>query len=243
MISQIRSFLMQPVSYNPAKHRIQGYYVSGKISGIRCLWDGGISRDVVAEQVPWSNSTGLKATGLWTQHAHVVTCPPRWLNNLPSLLVDGVLISTEQHLTYQTMDTWDWTKIDLAVISMPAFTSIFKDGVIVEGTFQREIKYANVMQWIQFQPKALYNDFFAAHPATIFEVELFNLNEWLTWDTVYLHPHIKLPEVSDSVARQSLRQLLSKYPNGIFLRNPDALWEPTYSQNMLRISPCDYHLI
>ena len=53
-----REFLQQAKTYknqNPA-----GWYVSEKLDGTRCFWDGGVTRGVPTESVPWANITHPK---------------------------------------------------------------------------------------------------------------------------------------------------------------------------------------
>ena len=60
-----REFLQLADHYNPHKHNVAGWFVSEKLDGQRCFWDGGISRGLPTEQVPWASiidpKTGHKA--------------------------------------------------------------------------------------------------------------------------------------------------------------------------------------
>ncbi len=68
-----------------------GRDVSIKYNGHSVIWDGGITRGKIAENIPWyykhKDRDGLKATGLWTLGrkgvCKVVPAPDWWINMLP----------------------------------------------------------------------------------------------------------------------------------------------------------------
>ena len=50
-----REFLQLADHYDPHKHDVAGWFVSEKLDGTRCFWDGGITRGLPTEQVPWAS--------------------------------------------------------------------------------------------------------------------------------------------------------------------------------------------
>jgi hypothetical protein len=89
-----RELLQLADRYDPRKHYVAGWFVSEKLDGTRCFWDGGISRGLPTEQVPWASiidpKTGQKktkikpvATGLWSRYGNPIMAPDWWLNQLP----------------------------------------------------------------------------------------------------------------------------------------------------------------
>src|SRR4051812_13731200 len=50
-----REFLQLADTYDAEKHDIAGFYISEKLDGTRCFWDGGISRGEPTASVPWAN--------------------------------------------------------------------------------------------------------------------------------------------------------------------------------------------
>ena len=81
-----REFLQLAETYVAAKHGVGGYFLSEKLDGTRCFWDGGLSRGVPTEQVPWASlidpKTGQKktkikpvATGLWSRYGNPIIAP------------------------------------------------------------------------------------------------------------------------------------------------------------------------
>ena len=50
-----REFLQLADHYDPRKHDVAGWFVSEKLDGTRCFWDGGLTRGLPTEQVPWAS--------------------------------------------------------------------------------------------------------------------------------------------------------------------------------------------
>jgi len=84
-------------SFNP-RADYTGWYASRKLNGWGCLWDGGITRGMIAKDVPWYYEGGDKklrhcvmSTGLWTIgrankygiRPKVINCPSWYLDKLP----------------------------------------------------------------------------------------------------------------------------------------------------------------
>lgn len=146
-VSSKREFLMLAHKYTPEKYDISGCYVSEKLDGTRCFWDGGISRGLPTEQVPWANITNPKtggkktkikpfSTGLWSRYGNPIIAPDWWLNQLPCLPLDGELwagvgnFQLCRSICACDAPTKDWGQIEFAVIDSPPFESIFADGII-----------------------------------------------------------------------------------------------------------------
>ena len=48
-------FVMKAHTYNPSKHIItKDWFVSEKLDGMYCLWDGGITRGMPVTEIPWA---------------------------------------------------------------------------------------------------------------------------------------------------------------------------------------------
>ena len=91
-----REFLQLADHYDPRKHDVAGWFVSEKLDGTRCFWDGGLTRGLPTEQVPWASiidpKTGEKkakikplSTGLWSRYGNPIMAPDWWLNRLALL--------------------------------------------------------------------------------------------------------------------------------------------------------------
>ena len=55
-----RELLQLAHTYKPEKHKIAGWFISEKCDGTRCFWDGGLSRGVPTDLVPWASVTDPK---------------------------------------------------------------------------------------------------------------------------------------------------------------------------------------
>src|SRR5205809_6855024 len=93
-------FLMLAHKYVPERdsERIKGWYCSQKLDGVRAMWDGGVSRGLLASEVPWANVEKdyryieeNRATGLWSRLGKVIHAPDWFLDQLPLYPMDGEL--------------------------------------------------------------------------------------------------------------------------------------------------------
>lgn len=77
-----REFLQLAETYTT--HAIAGFFLSEKLDGTRCFWDGGLSRGLRTEEIPWASKTDPKtgrrkakikrtATGLWSRYGKANT--------------------------------------------------------------------------------------------------------------------------------------------------------------------------
>lgn len=98
MLLNDRTYLMLAHSYK-GQTSIDDYFYSIKFDGMRAFWDGGISRGMLAEAVPYANiakdSIRLAkpvSTGLWSRYGKVIHAPDWWLDQLPKgICLDGEL--------------------------------------------------------------------------------------------------------------------------------------------------------
>ena len=91
-----REFLQLAEPFSPAKHQVAFHYISEKLDGTRCFWDGGLSRGLRTEDIPWASvidpKTGAKkakikprATGLWSRYGNPIIAPDEFLELAPLL--------------------------------------------------------------------------------------------------------------------------------------------------------------
>ena len=50
-------FLMLAHKYDVNKHHVDGWFISEKLDGMRCMWDGGVTCGLEKTEVPWANCT------------------------------------------------------------------------------------------------------------------------------------------------------------------------------------------
>jgi len=120
---------------------------SEKLDGMRCLWDGGISRGHMTNVVPWAR-TGPKGpalcTGLYSREGNPIYAPGWWLDRLGDCLRDGelwmgykwrgdLLSICKQGLEKSIADP-RWQRVQLHQYGQPN-ASFFRDRVVrVRGT-------------------------------------------------------------------------------------------------------------
>lgn len=253
-----REFLQLAKTFKPEKNNPAGWYASEKIDGARAWWDGGISRGVLTENVPWANTihpkTGEKkskirpiSTGLWSRYGNPIMAPDWWLNELPQMFLDGELHAGRRN--FQTLrsiiskDVPDdgWNQVKFAVFGCPPSSQIFYPGEIKNTNFVKEITIADVRDFLAAREIAGVMEDFQDNRAYDFETELSILNQYiLTEGVCYLHTHRKL-SVDPDQARKELDSfsdsVLDMGGEGLVLRDPRSIWTPKRSGHILKLKP------
>jgi len=236
---QRREFLQQAVKFNPIINKIGGWYLSGKLDGIRCLWDGGISRGVATEVVPWANildpRTGqLKdrikpvSTGLWTRYGNPIMAPDWFLDMLPKMPLDGKLWAGYgnydlcKNVCAAESPHERFKELEYAVFSSPPLDALFRTGLIKDSNTNMMIDYQRVARWIKRQPPIK-----GSMPSgSALCQELFVLRAVPDWnDKVYLLKHIILP-TKEHIAQAAFTHYIQKFRHGVVLSNPNNTWTP-----------------
>ncbi|MHC4302551.1 MAG: DNA ligase-like domain-containing protein, partial [Planctomycetota bacterium] len=148
-----REFLQLAKKFDPDKHDPSGMWISEKLDGTRVFWDGGITRGLPTDQVPWASIINPKtgdrkpkikpvATGLWSRYGNPIIAPDWWLNQLPSMFLDGELFAgrgnfqTLRSITAKDVAEEDaWRKVQFAVFGSPAPSQVFAAGEIKNANF------------------------------------------------------------------------------------------------------------
>jgi DNA ligase-1 len=255
--SDKREFLQQCETYSPGKHLISEWYISAKLDGTRCFWDGGLSRGVKTDEVPWASildpRTGTKklkwkpeATGLWSRYGNPIAAPDWFLNQLPCIPLDGELWAGpgnfQECVSIVKRDVPDdrWKKISFAVYGSPPFTSVFRDGKISNANFLRQMKLEECEGFVRSRIMH-FKHFRATEPGSTFEEELLFLRDRVWADgTVFLHRQVKLP--ADPVkaveyADRFLTGVLSEGGEGAIIRDPRAVWTPRRVHTCVKWKP------
>jgi hypothetical protein len=253
-----REFLQLAETLDHAKHSIGGYFLSTKLDGTRCLWDGGISRGVATEEVPWAGiidpKTGERkkkikpvATGLWSRYGSPIIAPDWFLNRLPSCFLDGELFAGEGNFqlcrSICSGDSPDprFDQIKYAVYSAPSFASLFQSGEIKNTNMRRLIDNGTVYDWVCQQLEDFDGDFRFCM-AENFEEEV----RWLKTvfesenQSCYMLPQIRLPldlgEAHIQVAKH-LDTVVDRGGEGVILRDPLSAWTPKRHKGLLKWKP------
>ncbi len=162
-----REFLQLADHYDPAKHNVAGWFISEKLDGTRCFWDGGLSCGLPTEQVPWASvidpKTGKKkakikpvATGLWSRYGNPIIAPDAFLNLLPCCPLDGELWAGRGNFQLcrsicggDTPDHRFMDKIVYAIYSSPPLDGIFSTGEIKNTNMVVAMDYIACEHWIR----------------------------------------------------------------------------------------------
>ncbi len=251
-----REFLQLADTFNPDKHTIAGYLVSEKLDGTRCFWDGGLTRGVPTDQVPWASVTDPKtgkrksklkplATGLWSRYGNPIMAPDDFLNALPACPLDGELWAGRGNFQLcRSICAGDepdprFHQISYAVYSAPAIPYVFGTGEIKNANMVCNLDFEAIDKWIK--PRLLPGYGWVNTPAT-FNDELMFLREYLEVqnDKVFVHKQMRLPE-NETEARAAvdefLDKVLSQGGEGCVIRNPLASWMPKRHKGLLKFKP------
>jgi DNA ligase-1 len=154
-------FLQQAHTYKAGKHKLVGRMATVKLDGIRCFWDGGVTREMLKSNVPWANCAKDSrykeeqyATGLWTRYGNVVNAPDWFLDELPEgIPLDGELWAGRgrhqftRSVVSRLKPDARWRDIRLGVFNSPTLKEIFFPRTI-ELKNQYEKDFSGVLEWL-----------------------------------------------------------------------------------------------
>lgn len=258
-----RDFLQLADTFDLAKHKVAGFYISEKLDGTRCLWDGGLTRGMRTHEVPWANLTDPKtgkpkanvkpvSTGLWSRYGNPIMAPDSFLNTLPCCPLDGELWAGRE--TFQLSrsicggNTVDprFDQISYAVYSSPPLSQLFKTGEIKDKNFTHQIDMQVIEKFICqiIRCRAFAKDFISTQGTATFEDELLFLRGALDTqnDNVFLHRQVKLSHIESEAKAQVeefLEKVLEQRGEGVVIRDPSKLWTPKRHRGLLKYKPFD----
>lgn len=226
-----REFLMLAHKYNPAKHGIAGWYMSEKLDGMRCFWDGGASRGVFKSNVPWANCnkderyvTPPVATGLWSRYGNVIHAPAWWLDLLPPVLLDGELYIEDHRQELMSIvkkqEPGDWSRVKYYCFDIPA--TVFADGKIGDNWC-----FKNIPQAGRGLP---------------FRSVIYKLERLLKGDTIIAHRQVQLSFASveaERTAALELSRITDAGGEGLMLRAPGSIWTPERVHSLVKVKRLD----
>jgi len=226
--------------YNPVKHFISGWYMSEKLDGMRCYWDGGITRGMTKTDVPWANCekderyVGTQiSTGLWSRLGNVIHAPDWWLDQLPKCPADGELYINRETFRQDLMKRIkklvpkreDWKPVFLRTYGLPSYEKMFpehKEFIFVRlGVHLSNYKPSNNLTFRQ---------------------EYYLLQKHCQGTRAAPVPQIELP-LSGVMAPEKLKhfaaRVISQGAEGVMLRDPNQPYECCRSHNLLKFKPFD----
>lgn len=236
-----RQFLMLAHNYEPKKHLIGNWFASEKLDGMRCLWDGGITRGMELNNVPFANiekdaryRQQPRATGLWTRYGKSIQAPDWWLDKLPPYILDGELwigqgqFQSVMSITKQLVPGTEWSKVNFCIFDSPPPDVLFSNGTINETNFKKvftHIQYAHKWPTITCGREFLH----------VYSY-LRNQNWWN--DILKLHEQTQL-DYRNNIALSQMKELLEQveYRNGegLMLRASSSYWIPNRAHTLLKV--------
>jgi len=150
-----REYLQLAHTFDPEKHCVAGWYLSEKLDGMRCYWDGGISRGKLCSQVAYANIskdyrrvTPPIATGLWSRYAKPIMAPDWFLDQLP----EGIPLDGELYLgrkQFQALMSCvkkldpgpEWDDVQYKVFDIPSDQQMFRVGRIKNNNCDLDINF------------------------------------------------------------------------------------------------------
>lgn len=213
-----------------------GWFVSEKFDGQRCFWDGGVTRGMYKDDVPWANvqkderyKERQVATGLWSRYGNVLHAPGWWLDELPETMLDGELWTghnTFQHCRSTVSrlpgDDDTWSDVVYKVFDVPSEMMFCLEGRI------------NNPNWKQFVfPGAAARRLIGRTPVYTAEdayMELVKLS--LSSKSAVVQPVGQWPL---DVEPWDMLAAAPEHIEGYILRKMDDIWTPYRSRNCLKV--------
>jgi len=253
-----REFLLLARTLDLGKHDLVGWLMSEKFDGTRCFWDGGISRGLATDTIPWANinhpRTGepkkkIKpfATGLWSRYGNPIMAPDWFLNKLPCCPLDGELWAGRKNFQLcRSICAGDepdsrFDQIQYKVFDTPPLPAIFRGGEIKNAHFWAKIRSSEIKEWFRNRKKvtSILDDFQAIEdPMAPFE----DRQAWLKTmipdeGRVVLIEQISLGKDWRGKIEEDLIQLVEAGGEGLMFRDPYGLWEPKRLVSTLKYKP------
>lgn len=234
---------------------IGGCLESEKLDGMRCMWDGGITRGLPKAGVPWANTSKdaryqIKpiATGLWSRYWNVIHAPDWFLDQLPKdIPFDGELwvgrnsrqklMSTVKKLV--PVDS-EWEQVKYMVFDCPSYEAMFHDGIIKIG--DHTITLDDVVHFAYQNMRSLNPPAFSTRPTTRFDVAQKILEKLLPHDgdTRNIHRVVQtqLPyqqAEAEHCMTSSMDAVTALGGEGLMLRAPGSPWVAERSHMLLKV--------
>jgi DNA ligase-1 len=250
-------FVMLAQDYQSGKHRIGGQFASEKLDGIRAIWDGGITRGLMATDVPWCNSAKhdrflvpLRATGLWSRYGQPIQAPDWWLDLMPRIVLDGelwggrgmwqALCSAVQKKHNATFEVGG-EPVKYMAFDSPCPGDWLADRLIDVPNFKKELK--GCIEWFYNQAGPLEHVFRASEPFNVVNKTMQNylLSFHERSDVPALwHNQVQLPygalQAEERLSELSA-DILGQGGEGIIIRQMSSTWKPERTTDLLKMKP------
>lgn len=241
-----QEFLQKAHPYNPKKHLINAKFASEKLDGQRFFWDGGVTRGMKIEQVPWaniknSNSVPL-ATGLWSNYAKPINAPDYWLDLLPKFPIEGELWTGYGEYQYVSsivranvnVKVESWRDVKAMVLDSPPAAVMFRDRHISRPP-HLELTMKGCFEFFKSRGG------FELPPGTMFMHRQIWLERNLSENPVVkLHKQVQLPHKTSLalvVFERLFDEALDHQGEGMIVKSGNDLWLPERVHSVLKSKP------
>lgn len=227
-------------------------YLSEKLDGNRAFWDGGVSRGVIANSVPFANTVkddryqgNIYATGLWSRGAKVIHAPEWFLDALPKFCLDGELYLGRSN--FQELRTIvstlipdeRWRRVTYNVFDKPSPPVIFEDGT-VQVAADIQLQFKGCLDWYNKRKKIINPQYGVPDFHTTY---LFLMRELKETENFKLHPQFQLPKIeyeAKQIVEFELERITSLGGEGLMIRSPWEIWRPNRVYSILKIKKLQY---
>ena len=237
-----RTFLQKPKTYDPQKHSLDGFWMSEKLDGFSCFWDGGISKGLKTSEIPWANTAKDKkdfiATGLWSPNGKPYFAPSGWLDKLPKgIPLHGELFAGRgNHSTVkkvcrkQTPVEAEWENITFEIFDIVSLDEILYDSVVDLPGYKKEL--LSVREWI----RARGGNFFYPPLLNKFKLryEFFKSSQMFNSTARMIK---QIPITSKQHAEEFATHVLTLGGEGVVFRDPNAAYSCTRTSSVLKCKP------
>lgn len=248
--------LLQLAFPSNGNENIAGHLASLKIDGMRAFWDGGITRGLPKEQVPWANTTkdarfieAQVSTGLWSRYGHVIYAPDWFLDLLPvAIMLDGEL-GMGRGLFQQTVSTVKshdpndprWKKVVYRIFDLLTPQIVLQNRVISDEPRNYFVSLWGADKWAIERGAKVFHGLIA-------ETEYARLCEMYPvtsgWGDLQLRvavlEQIKLPQSllgAWAEANKMMEAEVKLGGEGIIIRHPAATYETERSHYLIKGKP------
>jgi hypothetical protein len=212
-----------------------GKFGSLKMDGMHVIWDGGITRGMSCEDVPFANpnAAGREATGLWTQYLNPVTAPDWWLDAMPRVMGSGELwapdttrdkiMGCKRHVP--SGDIWDKVKFNCFTLIPPI--SFFNGGQI--DLPHCKVNMDSAFHWFMAGNAGGFQ--LDIKPSYTFYQRLFILRKLTQYPSFKPVDQWKIDQTTDVAL---LKEQLTSCHDGLVFAKENALWCPTRSDDVTK---------
>lgn len=243
-------FLLLAHVFNPKKHLASGAFMSEKLDGFRVCWDGGVTRGMLKQEVPWANTVKDHirkeeqiSTGLWTRYGNIVHAPDFWIDRLPEFMLDGELWmgrglwqttrSIGSKFPENRIDS-DWEKLNYKVFDIPTPEAFALEREIKDADRFRKIigpgALTLVKSKLKIEPRA----------KSFQNVLLYLKRNIVECSTLQVLEQEQLPFSTDAALKRIAERSAEIYElggEGLMCRRPQSIWVAERSHDIFKIKP------